>query len=86
MWQPGIFEMRQGANRQIGRRDPGRSSNGRPSKVAKEKRRGHREERARSYLGESALGEDNQQTGFTAGTIADDDELATNLSHDSDRW
>jgi hypothetical protein len=33
-------------------------------------------------LGESALGENNQQTSFTAGTIANDDKLATDLSHD----
>lgn len=32
-------------------------------------------------LRESALGEDNQQTGFTAGTVADDDELSADLSH-----
>jgi hypothetical protein len=32
-------------------------------------------------LGESALGENNQQTGLATGTIANDDELATDLSH-----
>jgi hypothetical protein len=32
-------------------------------------------------LRESALGEDNQQTGFTTCTIANDDELAADLSH-----
>jgi hypothetical protein len=32
-------------------------------------------------LGESALGEDNEKTGFATGTIADNDELAADLSH-----
>lgn len=36
-------------------------------------------------LGEGALGENNEQTGLTAGTIADDDELATDLGHSVQR-
>lgn len=32
-------------------------------------------------LGESALGEDDQQAGFTTGTVTDDDELTADLSH-----
>jgi hypothetical protein len=33
-------------------------------------------------LGKCAFGENNQQTGLSAGTIAHDDKLATDLSHD----
>jgi len=33
-------------------------------------------------LREGALGEDDQQASFTAGTVADDDELTADLSHD----
>jgi hypothetical protein len=34
-----------------------------------------------TYLGEGALGEDDQQTRLTAGSVTDDDELATDLGH-----
>lgn len=33
------------------------------------------------HLGESTLREDNQQAGFTAGTITNDDEFSADLSH-----
>jgi len=34
-----------------------------------------------SYLWEGALGENNQKTSFTAGSVADDYELSTDLCH-----
>jgi hypothetical protein len=50
--------------------------------VAKRAKVGRRRRnKVNSYLRESALGENNQQTGFTTSTIADNDELSADLSH-----
>lgn len=40
-----------------------------------------RENLAETHLGESALGEDNQEAGFAACTVTDNDELAPDFRH-----
>lgn len=40
--------------------------------------------RRAAYLGELALGEDNEQASLAARTVTDDDELATDLGHGGD--